>query len=175
MWLLRLKNTQWMLIKNVFHPNLPNMCDNPPELWLFGYKECAPPVFTQCAITWMLIVGVDLTHSDPQQNTHRFVRKQALLLNPTLYGGLAIMALPYQLWILTAPTGRFGLVHTSYEFGHIAKNYQNQKKCFKILEVKLSHYCNWKDQIWHWMIGRVQSMNDFGGTVEWWWPLLIFS
>ena len=88
MWLLRLKNTQWMLIKNVFHPNLLNMCDNPPELWLFGYKECAPPVFTQCAITWMLIVGVDLTHSDPQQNTHRFVRKQALLLNATLYGGL---------------------------------------------------------------------------------------
>ena len=78
MWLLRLKNTQWMLIKNVFHPNLPNMCDNPPELWLFGYKECAPPVFTQCAITWMLIVGVDLTHSDPQHNTHRFVGTQDL-------------------------------------------------------------------------------------------------
>ena len=68
----------------------------------------------------MLIVGVDLTHSDPQHNTHRFVGTQDLFLNPTLYGGLAIMALPYQLWILTTPTGRFGLVHTSYEFGHIA-------------------------------------------------------
>ena len=47
----------------------------------------------------MLIVGVDLTHSDPQHNTHRFVGTQDLFLNPTLYGGLAIMALPYQLWI----------------------------------------------------------------------------
>lgn len=32
-------------------------------------------------------------------NTHRFVGTQDLFHNPTLYGGLAIMALPYQLWI----------------------------------------------------------------------------
>jgi len=38
---------------------------------------------------------------------------------------------PQQLWSFAAPTGRFGLVQSSYEFGHMGTNYDPDQKIFK--------------------------------------------
>ena len=35
---------------------------------------------------------------------------------------------PQQLWSFAAPTGRFGLVQSSYEFGHMGTNYDSDQK-----------------------------------------------
>ena len=49
------------------------------------------------------------------------------------YTGVGHNDHPQQLWSFKAPTGRFGLVQSSYEFGHMGTNYDpDQKKCLKI-------------------------------------------
>ena len=48
-------------------------------------------------------------------------------LNPTIQGG-GHYGSPYQLLSLTAPTGRFSLVQSSYNFGHRGTNYDQDTK-----------------------------------------------
>ena len=50
-----------------------------------------------------------------------------LYFNATLHGG-GHNDHPQQLWSFTAPTGRFGLVQSSYEFGHMGTNYDPDQK-----------------------------------------------
>ena len=62
--------------------------------------------------------------------------KYGINSNPTLHGG-GHNGPPYQLWSLTAPTGRFSLVQSSCKFGHMDTNYdqdpKNVSKCLKCL------------------------------------------
>ena len=60
------------------------------------------------------------------------------ILNPTLHGGGALWP-PYQLWSLTAPTGRFILVQSSYKFGHMGTNYGQDPKKFSKFQQCLSY------------------------------------
>ena len=60
------------------------------------------------------------------------------LLNPTLHGG-ALCPPPYQLWSLTAQTGRLILVQSSYKFGHMGTNYGQDPKNFSKCQQCLSY------------------------------------
>ena len=52
-----------------------------------------------------------------------------LYFNPTLHGG-TLCPPPYQLWSLTAQTGRLILVQSSYKFGHMGTNYGQDPNIF---------------------------------------------
>ena len=61
-----------------------------------------------------------------------------IYVNPTLHGG-GHYGPPYQLWSLTAQTGRLILVQSSYKFGHMGTNYGQDPKFFSKCQQCLSY------------------------------------
>ena len=76
---------------------------------------------------------------DVQDDFRTLVKSLTLTLLYTGEGSLLPTHPPCQLWSLTAPTGRFGLVQSSNELGHMGSNYEQDPENASEFQQNLSY------------------------------------